>query len=103
MAEDSPWKARALHGADTGVPATEQVNAAPRLACSAKDAAELLGISRAQFWKLHAAGRVPLPVRLGAKAPRWRVDELRTWLAAGCPNRDVWQRMQECEQKSHGL
>ena len=69
-----------------------------RLACSAKDAAALLGISRAQLWKLHAAGKLPLPVRLGRKAPRWRVDELREWLMAGCPNRQTWQRMRKAAQ-----
>ena len=51
-----------------------------RLALSARDAAVLLGISRAQFWKLNASGKVPLPVRLGTKAPRWRLDELRAAL-----------------------
>lgn len=34
-----------------------------------------------------------MPVRLGTKAPRWRVDELRDWLAAGCPDRLTWERM----------
>ncbi len=63
------------------------------LALSAKNAAILLGISRAQLWKLHASGRLPLPVYLGAKAPRWRADELREWLAAGAPDRQTWQRM----------
>lgn len=64
-----------------------------QLAAPAKDAAVLLGISRAQLWKLHASGKLPLPVRLGAKAPRWRVDELRAWLTAGCPDRATWERI----------
>jgi predicted DNA-binding transcriptional regulator AlpA len=66
-----------------------------RLALPAKDAAALVGVSRAQWWKLHSAGKVPLPVYLGTKAPRWRVDELRDWLTAGCPDRQTWQRMRE--------
>jgi predicted DNA-binding transcriptional regulator AlpA len=65
-----------------------------RLALAAKDAAALLGISRAQLWKLHAAGKLPQPVYLGSKAPRWRAGELRDWLAAGAPDRTTWQRMQ---------
>lgn len=65
------------------------------LALSPKDAAAVLGISRAQLWKLHASGKIPLPVRLGTKAPRWRVDELRAWVNAGCPDRQTWQRMRE--------
>jgi predicted DNA-binding transcriptional regulator AlpA len=76
-----------------GRPATSTApNLAPLLV-GAKDAAVLLGISRAQFWKLHASGKVPLPVYLGTKAPRWRVEELRSWLSAGCPDRQNWQRM----------
>lgn len=66
-----------------------------RLALTAKDAASLLGISRAQLWKLHASGRLPLPVYLGTKAPRWRADELREWLVAGAPCRVEWQRLRE--------
>lgn len=62
------------------------------LAVPASDAAALVGVSRAQWWRLHAAGKVPLPVYLGTKAPRWRVEELRDWLAAGCPDRLTWER-----------
>jgi len=69
-----------------------------RLALPARDAAALLGISRAQLWKLHSQGKLPLPVRLGTKAPRWRVEELRAWLAAGCPDRETWQRLREAQK-----
>jgi prophage regulatory protein len=62
-----------------------------RLAVSAKEAAALVGVSRAQWWKLHSAGKVPLPIYLGTKAPRWRVDELRAWLTAGAPDRQTWR------------
>ena len=71
----------------------QKINIDSRLALSAKEAACLLGISRAQIWKLHSAGKIPMPVRLGTRAPRWRVDELRAWLAAGCPDRQTWERM----------
>ena len=53
------------------------------------DAAALCGLSRSGFRKAHAAGRVPLPVRIG-RACRWRRDELTAWIAAGCPTRDRW-------------
>lgn len=69
-----------------------------RLALAARDAAALVGVSRAQWWKLSAAGKVPLPVYLGTKAPRWRVDELRDWLAAGAPDRQTWQEVREGKQ-----
>jgi predicted DNA-binding transcriptional regulator AlpA len=72
---------------------TKTVIESERLALSPKDAAGQLGISRAQFWKLHASGRLPLPIRLGTKKPMWIVSELRDWLAAGAPPRDQWERI----------
>ena len=63
-----------------------------QLALTAKDVAAVLAISRQQVWKLHSTGKLPSPVRLGARAPRWRADELRAWLEAGCPNRQAWER-----------
>jgi hypothetical protein len=39
-----------------------------------------------------AAGLVPAPIKL-AGATLWSVDELRAWVAAGCPPRDAWERM----------
>ncbi len=65
-----------------------------RLAVPADEVAKLLGISRAQVWKLLSAGKLPLPVRLGTKAPRWRVHELRAWLDAGAPDRQTWLKSQ---------
>ena len=76
-----------------GMETTKPPIKSEQLAYSAKDAAELLGISRAQLWQLHSAGKLPLPVRLGTTAPLWRVDELRAWLAAGAPDRATWQRI----------
>jgi predicted DNA-binding transcriptional regulator AlpA len=69
-----------------------------RLAVTARDAARLLDISRAQLYRLHSAGRLPLPVYCGTRAPRWVVAELRDWLAAGCPDRQTWQRLREGRQ-----
>lgn len=60
------------------------------LAVTAGAAAKMFGISRAQWWKLRKANKLPLPVMLGARAPRWRVEELRAWLAADCPNQEEW-------------
>lgn len=59
---------------------------------TARMAAELLGISRAHFYRMHNAGRVPLPVRLGGSV-RWRVSELVDWVNAGMPNHQKWQAM----------
>jgi len=67
------------------------------LAVDANDAAHLIGVSRATWWRMHSAGRVPLPVRLATRTPRWRVDELREWLLAGAPNRATWNAQREQE------
>ena len=56
------------------------------------DAAKMLDISRAHFYRMHNAGKIPLPVRLGG-CVRWRVDELLAWIEAGMPNRQRWQAM----------
>lgn len=64
------------------------------IALPAAASAELLQISERHFWSLHAAGRVPRPVRLG-RAVRWSAAELRDWLAAGAPSREAWEQMKE--------
>ncbi len=63
-----------------------------RLVVKAAEAAALLGVSRAQFYRKHKAGLVPLPVRLGGSV-RWRLDELQAWVAAGMPCRQHWLAM----------
>ena len=62
-------------------------------ALPAVHAARLLGICRAQFFKLHSAGKVPLPVYLTPLCPRWRRAELLAWLAAECPDRQTWMKI----------
>ena len=60
------------------------------LAVDAADAARLLGISPAHLFSLKAQGKFgPAPMRLG-RAVRYRVDELKAWLGAGCPSRSKW-------------
>lgn len=62
------------------------------LAVPAAEAAALLGVSRSQLYKLNSQGKLPSPIRLGTRAPRWRVSDLEAWLAAGCPDRATWER-----------
>jgi excisionase family DNA binding protein len=56
-----------------------------------KDVAKALSLSQRTVWKFHSSGRLPRPVKLGGSV-RWRRDELKQWLDAGCPARDVWQQ-----------
>ena len=64
------------------------------LLLSAADAAHAVGVSRSGFWKLHASGRVPAPVRLGRRV-LWRRHDLELWVAGGCPSRDRFEARQE--------
>jgi predicted DNA-binding transcriptional regulator AlpA len=48
--------------------------------------------SEASWWRDHAAGRVPAPIRLGGRT-LWRVAELRDWVEAGCPDRRTWDAL----------
>ncbi|HNQ24015.1 MAG TPA: AlpA family phage regulatory protein [Phycisphaerae bacterium] len=60
------------------------------LLVDAQGAAKLLGVARSQLYALLKSARLPLPIRLGIRATRWRVEELRAWTAAGCPPRHKW-------------
>ena len=51
---------------------------------SAEKLAELLDISIRTLWRLRAAGKLPVPVRLGGSV-RWRVHEISDWIEKGCP------------------
>lgn len=59
------------------------------LLVDARRAAELLGLGCSTWRRLVVTGRAPRAIRFG-RATRWRVDELRDWLAAGAPTRERW-------------
>jgi predicted DNA-binding transcriptional regulator AlpA len=72
-------------------PPSPAVGQVEPLALPPIDAAALLCVSRAYWWKMMSRGLVPYPVYVGSsKVPRWRVSELRAWLDAGCPCRREW-------------
>jgi predicted DNA-binding transcriptional regulator AlpA len=56
-------------------------------------AGPMCGRSEASWWRDHAAGRIPAPVKLGGRT-LWRVEELRRWIEAGCPPRKTWEVIQ---------
>ena len=62
------------------------------LLLSASEAAALCGSSVRQWWRLQASGKVPAPVMMGSRK-RWRRDDLRRWIDAGCPCRNEWESM----------
>jgi predicted DNA-binding transcriptional regulator AlpA len=50
---------------------------------TAADVAAMLKVSVRTLWRLRSAGQIPEPVRLGG-AVRWRLDEIKKWIAGGC-------------------
>ncbi len=60
------------------------------LAVGADDAAALIGIGKSLWHELDSSGRIPAPVKLGARCV-WPVGELRAWLSAGAPAREQWE------------
>ena len=63
-----------------------------RLALRASEVAAALGISPRQFDNLRSAGRMIEPIKFGARCYRWPVDELRAYVAAGCPSVHLWNK-----------
>jgi excisionase family DNA binding protein len=53
------------------------------LLITAVELARLLHVSTRTLWRLLSAGHVPAPLRFGG-AVRWRVDEIKKWIADGC-------------------
>jgi predicted DNA-binding transcriptional regulator AlpA len=54
---------------------------------------EVCGISRAQWFRLAASSKTPLPVRLGTRRPVYLIAELESWLLSGAPDRRTWLGM----------
>jgi predicted DNA-binding transcriptional regulator AlpA len=80
-------------------PAQAAANSSPMsaiepLLIGAEVAGRLCGVSEATWWRMHAAARVPSPVKVGRKT-LWRITELREWVAASCPGRQVWDALRK--------
>lgn len=60
------------------------------LLVTAKQAAHLCGKSLRTWRTWDSAGLIPQPVRIG-RSTLWRIDELREWIAVGCPRRQEWE------------
>ena len=58
--------------------------AAEPLLATAGEVACLLNISTRTLWRLRSAGQLPEPIRFGGTV-RWRLEEIRKWIAEGCP------------------
>lgn len=54
------------------------------LLISADDLARLLQVSTRTLWRLRSSGKLLEPIKIGGNT-RWRLDEVRQWIADGCP------------------
>lgn len=54
------------------------------LLVTASQIATLMQISTRTLWRLLSGGKIPEPLRIGG-AVRWRLDDVKNWIAAGCP------------------
>ncbi|MEW6744791.1 MAG: helix-turn-helix domain-containing protein [Planctomycetota bacterium] len=56
------------------------------LLISARELAELLGVSLRTIWRLESAGKLPESVYLGS-SKRWSRQAIEEWIRDGCPAR----------------
>ena len=82
------------HGRICASPRPPEARAVNALVVEAVQAARLCGVSRATWYSLRKAGRIPRPVRIGRRV-LWRIEELREWMAAGCPPCSRWDAMKK--------
>lgn len=74
-------------------------DAAPApLLVDARELAHLLGAGLRTVRTWDAAGRLPMPVRIGG-AVRWHLEEIRAWLDAGAPDREAWESIRSARTK----
>jgi predicted DNA-binding transcriptional regulator AlpA len=75
--------------------ATKPVQADEPLLIDVSVVARLLQVSRRHVQSLDSSGRLgPMAVSLG-RSRRWRLAELRSWIAAGAPPRSRWIAMKQ--------
>jgi predicted DNA-binding transcriptional regulator AlpA len=76
---------------ETILPANGASNFGPNpLLVTARQAASMCGKSLRTWRTWDSAGWIPRPVRIG-RSTLWRADEMRDWVAAGCPRRAEWE------------
>ena len=67
---------------------------ADKLVLTAAEAAAMFQKSLRTWRTWDAAGQIPKPLRIG-HATYWRPEELKAWVAAGCPDRETWESLRE--------
>ena len=55
-----------------------------------REVGNMLGTTVKTVRKMDRRGALPEPIVIGSRR-KWRVEELRAWLAAGAPGREKWR------------
>jgi predicted DNA-binding transcriptional regulator AlpA len=66
---------------------------------------KLLGRSTQSISRDDKQGKIPRPIRLSSSV-RWDLDEIREWVAAKCPSREVWEKRSgksEAQPSTHAV
>ena len=62
-----------------------------------KQAAAIAAVSIATWDRMNAGGKTPEPIHLSRGCVRWRLDDLRLWVALGCPDRKSFSQLKQDE------
>ena len=82
-----------LHTETATADVAEPAPPAEPLLWTPDDLAAVLQVSVRTVRRLELLGQIgPRPMTIG-RGIRYRVDEVRRWIAAGCPIRDQWRAM----------
>ena len=63
---------------------------------TAKVVGEMLSLSKRQIFRLNCCGKMPAPIRIGGSV-RWAESTISKWLAAGAPDRNAFEVMQQAK------
>jgi prophage regulatory protein len=61
---------------------------------TAKAVGEMLSLSKRQIFRLNSCGKLPKPLRIGGSV-RWANSTIRSWIELSCPDRKVFEAIQE--------
>jgi len=66
-----------------------------------KDLVVLLATSRETIARMSRDGRLPEPLYIGARSPRWPREQVDAWIAKGCPaSPEAEARMREARARA---
>ena len=77
------------------VPDDETAERQPSAILLRAECAAALCSTSARTWRTwDTSGKIPRAIYMG-RSTYWRTDELRAWVAAGCPDRVTWEAIRE--------